>query len=40
MGDLELAFVRNSLLTNEKAKDLLASYISPDDRKQNYQNYR
>ena len=32
MGDLELAFVRNSLLTNEKAKDLLASYISPDDR--------
>ena len=32
MGDLELAFVRNSLLTNEKAKDLLASYISADDR--------
>tara|TARA_B100000886_G_scaffold242665_1_gene170365 strand:- start:6 stop:2264 length:2259 start_codon:yes stop_codon:yes gene_type:complete len=32
MGDLELAFVRNSLLTNEKAKDLLSSYISPDDR--------
>ena len=32
MGDLELAFVRNSLLTNEKAKDLLASYISSDDR--------
>ena len=32
MGDLELAFVKNSLLTNEKAKDLLASYISPDDR--------
>ena len=28
MGDLELAFVRNSLLTNEKAKDLLDSYIS------------
>ena len=32
MGDLELAFVRNSLLTNEKAKDLLSSYISADDR--------
>ena len=32
MGDLELAFVRNSLLTNEKAKDLLSSYISSDDR--------
>ena len=32
MGDLELAFVKNSLLTNEKAKDLLATYISPDDR--------
>ena len=32
MGDLELAFVRNSLLTNEKAKDLLTSYISSDDR--------
>ena len=32
MGDLELAFVRNSLLTNEKAKDLLNSYISADDR--------
>ena len=32
MGDLELAFVRNSLLTNEKAKDLLNSYISSDDR--------
>ena len=25
MGDLELAFVRNSLLTNDKAKDVLIS---------------
>ena len=32
MGDLELAFVKNSLLTNDKAKDVLNSYISPDDR--------
>ena len=32
MGDLELAFVKNSLLTNDKAKDVLSSYISPDDR--------
>ncbi|RPG44651.1 MAG: hypothetical protein CBC72_000755 [Gammaproteobacteria bacterium TMED112] len=32
MGDLELAFVRNSLLTNDKARDLLNSYISADDR--------
>ena len=32
MGDLELAFVRNSLLTNDKAKDVLSSYISQDDR--------
>ena len=31
MGDLELAFVKNSLLTNDKAKDVLNSYISPDD---------
>ena len=32
MGDLELAFVKNSLLTNDKAKDVLNSYISSDDR--------
>ena len=32
MGDLELAFEKNSLLTNDKAKDVLSSYISPDDR--------
>ena len=32
MGDLELAFVKNSLLTNEKAKDLLSSYITPDNK--------
>ena len=32
IGDLELAFVKNSLLTNDKAKDVLNSYISPDDR--------
>ena len=32
MGDLELAFVKNSLLSNDKAKDVLNSYISPDDR--------
>jgi predicted RND superfamily exporter protein len=32
MGDLELAFVKNSLLTNDKAKDLLSSYITEDNK--------
>ena len=32
MGDLELAFVKNSLLTNDKAKDLLGSYITKDNK--------
>ncbi len=32
MGDLELAFVNNALLTNDKAKDLLNSYITSDNK--------
>jgi predicted RND superfamily exporter protein len=32
MGDLELAFVKNSLLNNDKAKDLLSGYITSDNK--------
>ena len=32
IGDLELAFVKNSLLTNDKAEDLLSSLITDDQR--------
>ena len=32
IGDLELAFVKNSLIESEKAKDLLNEFISEDER--------
>ena len=32
IGDLELAFVKNSLIESEKAKDLLSEFISDDER--------